>query len=97
MVWSTTQSSLYEAERARAPRECEREAAREYPRESECNFARDVPHSRPCNRSSGNVPAAGRGLFDDGDTLLILGLLMILMRERSDQKLILALVAVLLL
>lgn len=37
-----------------------------------------------------------RGLFDDGDTLLIFALLIILMREKSDQKLIFSLLIALL-
>lgn len=32
-----------------------------------------------------------KGIFDDGDTLLMFALLMILMRESSDQKLIFSL------
>ena len=36
------------------------------------------------------------GLFADSDTLLILGLILVLMREKSDRKLIFALIAILL-
>lgn len=39
---------------------------------------------------------AKSGLFDDSDTLVILALIMLLMRENADSKLILALLLVIL-
>lgn len=100
MVWNTTQSSLYEAENARGgeywrevPLRKRCEPPREAPCGSSCEPVREAPREKPCRKR----PEARRGLFDDSDTILILGLLIILMREKSDQKLILALLAVLML
>ncbi len=88
MVWSTTQSSRYGGERegegwSRPGKICEEEEREPF---------REAPPKAPCKKRS---PALS-GLFDDSDTLLILGLLMILMREKSDQKLIFALLFTLL-
>ena len=96
MVWSTTQSSLYEAERAGGRCECEREA----PREDHCETPHETPRKAHCEPSRekprGKRPAQ-TGLFVDGDTLLIFGLVMILMREKADRNLIFALLAAFLL
>ena len=75
MVWNTTQSALYKPE---------------------CCYAKEhraekKPH-RPDNgghrRSEGGK---SRGLLDDGDTLLMLMLVYILVKEQSDNSLIFAL------
>lgn len=100
MVWNTTQSSLYEAENARGGEywgEVARAKQCTAPREARCGPSCEPPRAasreKPCQKHS----EARRGLFDDSDTLLILGLLIILMREKSDNKLIMALLAVLML
>lgn len=73
MVWNTTQSALYNAERC-----CERKVPCAEEKRA------DTPRPRaPKNKQ--------KGLFDDGDTLLLLVLLYILMRENSDQSLIMSL------
>ena len=89
MVWNTTQSALYNAECCRgrcAPRAARHERTKE--RRTEERHA-DVP--KQC------APQKKRkSLFDDGDTLLLMVLLYILVKEKSDQTLILSLLIALL-
>ena len=73
MVWNTTQSARYNAERC-----CERKAPRAEER-----------HTDPPRRNT--APNRSKGLFDDGDTLLLMLLLYILVREKTDQTLIMSL------
>lgn len=81
MVWSTTQSSRYGEDR-------EGEGwSRPGKIDEECEPFREATPKAHCQKRS----PAPSGLFDDSDTLLILGLLIILMREKADQKLIFAL------
>ena len=73
MVWNTTQSSLYKAQRCPERRTaCGKERRADPPRQS-------------------TAPKKSKGLLDDGDTLLLLALLYILVREKSDNTLIFAL------
>ena len=76
MVWNTTQSALYKAEYR-----CDRRAPR-----AECAEERraDAPKRQARQKKS-------KSLFDDGDTLLLMVLLYILVREKCDQTLILSL------
>lgn len=104
MVWNTTQSSYYEAERRSgdpAPGNAviyEKRAARQTeksePRRGEMRGERPSP---PCDepRCPPQAPPK-KGLFEDGDALLMFALLMILMREKADRKLIYSLLFVLL-
>lgn len=90
MVWSVTQSAEYsrdfdderdnEADFREEPPRCDRVRHEEPPRE--------VPKCPPKPQS--------RGLLDDSDTLIILALIMLLMREKADSKLIFALLLVIL-
>lgn len=76
MVWNTSQSALYNA-----PRRCvERKACAEQKRVKEPEAPRPCPPKKQ-----------RKGMLDDGDTVLLLVLLYILMREKSDQSLIMAL------
>ena len=76
MVWNTTQSALYGTERR-----CDKRAAR-----TEHAEKKRVEAPKQCAQ-----PKDRKSLFDDGDTLLLLALLYILIREKSDQTLIMAL------
>ena len=81
MVWNTTQSALYKAEHR-----CDRRAPRAgYTEERRAEAPKR--HTAQKKRKS---------LFDDGDTLLLMVLLYILVREKSDQTLILSLLIALL-
>ena len=89
MVWNTTQSALYKAECCRdkrAPRAARSERTKE--RRAEEKHA-DAPKQCAPRKKS-------KSLFDDGDTLLLMVLLYILVREKSDQNLILSLLIALL-
>ena len=83
MVWNTTQSARYNAQCC-----CERKAPRAEKRRSE-EARPDEPRSDASRRST--APKSHGGLFDDGDTLLLLVLLYILVREKCDQNMITAL------
>lgn len=87
MVWSTTQSAEYsrDLEDNEDNLREEREPCREEPPQRE----------KPC-REAPKCPPKPRSLFDDSDTLVILALIMLLMREKADTKLILALLLVIL-
>ena len=76
MVWNTTQSALYRSERC-----CDKRAVR-------AGYAAEKRSEAP-RRSA--QPKKSKGLFDDGDTLLMLVLIYILVREKCDQNLILPL------
>lgn len=76
MVWNTRQSATYQTECCFDKRAEHGEEVRGKPRSVNCAEQR-APVSK--------------GLFDDGDMLLVLGLLMILMRENADRKLLFAL------
>lgn len=78
MVWNTTQSALYKPECRCAK---EHRAARA---EKKPNRPDNGGHKRSENVKS-------RGLLDDGDTLLMLMLVYILVKEQSDNSLIFAL------
>ena len=78
MVWNTTQSALYKAERG-----CDKRTEHAKEKRSDGHRKRSPNNSR-------------KGLFDDGDTLLLLVLLYILSREKSDQPLIMSLLIALL-
>lgn len=85
MVWSTTQSTLYGgAERpcTEAVHEPARESARPQPQRS-C--------ARPMPRRNDPISA----LMSDSDALLICAVILLLLHEKADMKLILALVFVL--
>lgn len=95
-VWSTTQSAIYtrdteddfcgdENELHDKIRWDER-AEREKP-------DRSAPRSE-CSQNP--AKPTKRGLLDDSDTLVILALIMLLMREKADSKLLLALLLVIL-
>ena len=81
MVWNTTQCALYRTERR-----CGRRA--DCKKRSEEKRVEEPQRCAPAKKS--------KSLFEDGDTLLILVLLYILMREKSDQTLIMALLIALL-
>ena len=81
MVWNTTQSALYKPERC-----CDKRAARV--KCAEEKRAEAPRRGAPQNKR--------KGLFDDGDTLLLMVLLYILVREKCDQTLILSLLIALL-
>ena len=89
MVWSTTQSTLYGGEPPCEDIPCEA-VPRESPR-TECphghNNARPMPQRRSDPLSS---------LLHDRDALLICAVIFLLLNEKADMKLILALVFVLL-
>lgn len=99
MVWNTPQSAVYKSERhvercnaddlgeAHAHRH---DNACANPR-ADASYEAQTDTCRVCSPSP-----AKKGLFDDGDMLLIIGLLMILMREKADQKLLFALLLVML-
>ena len=76
MVWNTTQSALYRTGRCCDKRAVRTKCAEE--KRAEAPGRRDKPQKR-------------KSLFDDGDTLLLMVLLYILVREKSDQTLIMAL------
>lgn len=77
MVWKTTQpAALYEAERCCSERIAHTENVRE---------KRTDSHRRSSQNNN------QKSLFDDGDTLLLMVLLYILVKEKSDQTLILSL------
>lgn len=83
MVWNTTQSARYNSERC-----CERKALRtEVPRAEERH--KDANRAETPRQSA--APKRSKGLFDDGDTLLLLVLLYILVKEKTDQTLIMSL------
>lgn len=84
MVWSTTQSAEYSQDRVEAQPE-----RRERPERPN----REKP-SRPASHDKCPPKPAGRGIFEDSDTLIILALIMLLMRENADSKLIFALLLV---
>ena len=94
MVWNTTQSALYKAECCRdkrAPRAVRSERAKERCAKERRAGERHADVPKQC------APQKKRkSLFDDGDTLLLLVLLYILVREKSDQTLILSLLIALL-
>lgn len=50
-----------------------------------------IEEKRADDRRKCSSKVTRKGIFDDGDTLLMFALLMILMRESSDQKLIFSL------
>ena len=90
MVWNTPQSAVYKSERH--VERCNADdlgEAHAHRHDSACANPTDT--CRVCSPSP-----AKKGLFDDGDMLLIIGLLMILMREKADQKLLFALLLVML-
>lgn len=104
MVWNTTQSSYYEAGRRggdnspngsaviyekRAARQTDK---REPPFGEERGERPAPPRDEP--RRPPEAPSK-KGLFEDGDALLLFALLMILMREKADRKLIYSLLFVL--
>lgn len=104
MVWNTTQSSYYEAERRggdNSPRgnavTYENRAARQTDkREPPCAEERGERTAPPRDEPRRPPEAAPKkGLFEDGDALLMFALLMILMREKADRKLIYSLLFVL--
>lgn len=61
--------------------------------EYEANRRFEKPVEERCTRECPRRPPkpANKGLFDDGDTLLLFALIIILAREKSDQSLIFAL------
>lgn len=88
MVWSTTQSAEYSRyfddneDDLREERKPRRDKAR----------LDEPPHEAPkCTPKP-----QSRGLLDDSDTLIILALIMLLMSEKADSKLIFALLLVIL-
>lgn len=92
MVWNTPQSAMYQTERyfdkCAADEPCGVCSdgcadACEKTRNDVCSEAR----TDTCRRHS----PPSKGLFDDGDMLLVFGVLLILMREKADQKLLFAL------
>ncbi len=89
MVWSTNPRAFYDADKNLAnallsARELKETASYS----SKCaNFAENK-HTEKSPRPS-EMPK--RGLFEDSDTLLILMLFFILMKEQADQKLLMAL------
>lgn len=82
MVWSVTQSAEY----SRDNDDNEDDPREQAPCRGET--PRDILKSPPKSQS--------RGLLDDSDTLIILALIMLLMREKADSKLIFALLLVIL-
>lgn len=86
MVWSTTQSAEY---------------SRDFD-DNEDDFREPCRDEPPCREESPrDIPKCPpkpqpRGLLDDSDTLIILALIMLLMREKADSKLIFALLLVIL-
>ena len=98
MVWSTTQSTLYGAAEQRCPGSSDRaQPQTERPR---CED-RPLCEERPCREE--RVRCADRrrsdplsALLGDRDALLIAAVIFLLMNEKADMKLILALVFVLL-
>lgn len=92
MVWNTPQSAEYKIERyldkfdADEPcGACAEEHAETDEKYHGCAESR-ADKCSTCSRKQ-----LSKGLFDDGDTLLIFGVLLILMREKADQKLLFAL------
>lgn len=97
MVWNTPQSSMYQVERYFD--KCDADDLEETCSEkradnagehySGCSETRAEPRTdmrRPCSRKP-----SSKGIFDDGDMMLVFGVLLILMREKADQKLLFAL------
>lgn len=80
MVWSTTQSAEYSRDNENNEEDICEKPRREPPRE--------IPKAQPRPQN--------RGLLDDSDTLMILALIMLLMREKANFKLIFALLLVIL-
>lgn len=82
MVWSTTQSAEY---------------SRDFD-DNEDDFREEPPCREDSPRDIPKCPPKPqpRGLLDDSDTLIILALIMLLMREKADSKLIFALLLVIL-
>lgn len=100
MVWNTPQSAEYKIERyldkfdADEPcGACAEEHAETDEKYHGCAESRAdrCSESRADKCSTCSRKQLSKGLFDDGDTLLIFGVLLILMREKADQKLLFAL------
>ncbi len=89
MVWSTTQSTLYGGEPPREDISCEA-VPQESPR-TECPHGHNNSRPMPQRRSD---PLSS--LLHDRDALLICAVIFLLLNEKADMKLILALVFVLL-
>lgn len=81
-VWSTTQSAEY---------------SRDFDDDEE-DFREEPPCREKSPRDISKCPPKlpTRSLLDDSDTLIILALIMLLMREKADTKLIFALLLVIL-
>ena len=88
MVWSTTQSAEY----SRDPNNNEDDLREERKPRRDKACLDEPPRGAP---KCPPKPQA-RGLLDDSDTLIILALIMLLMREKADSKLIFALLLVIL-
>ena len=89
MVWSTTQSTLYGGEPPREDIPCE--AVPQEITRAECPHGHNNALPMPPRR---NDPISG--LLHDRDALLICAVIFLLLNEKADMKLILALVFVLL-
>lgn len=94
MVWNTPQSSMYQTERysdkcAKPCETCAEEQAKACEEYHGCSENR----AEPCadKRRPSSPKTVSKGLFDDSDMLLVFGVLIILMREKADQKLLFAL------
>lgn len=86
------EKSCCNSPKKRPEKECESHRRNEENRRSSGQCSRGCPHCRVYRRQ----PSPISGLLSDNDMLLIAGLILILMRQNADQKLILALAFVLL-
>ena len=98
MVWSTTQSTLYGAAEQRCPEPPDRAQPQT---ERTCCEDRTLREERHCSEE--RVRCADRrrsdplsALLGDRDALLIAAVIILLMNEKADMKLVLALAFVLL-
>lgn len=91
MVWSTTQSAEY----SRDFDDNEDDFREEPPRRDKAHLD-EPPREQPRNIPKNPPKPQSRGLLDDSDTLILLALIMLLMREKADSKLIFALLLVIL-
>lgn len=98
MVWNTPQSATYQTERyfdkcAKPCETCAEEQAKACEEYHGCSKNRAESCAEPCadKRRPSSPKTVSKGLFDDSDMLLVFGVLIILMREKADQKLLFAL------
>ncbi len=99
MVWNSSQSSLYRAVEAHnqtliQSREC---SCEEKPPHSEsCRCEKNTSHEMHCRQINSNQNFIAQ-LLSDSDTLLLAALLMVLIHEKADKNLIIAIALIMIL